>query len=115
MAQAAALRDPRFSPIVPAELPELEFEISVMGPMVVIEATEIDRIRIGIHGIYITAIGRTGVLLPQVASENEWDVKTFLEQTCRKARIEPDGWRHRGCQIEIFTAQVFKDAGQDND
>jgi AMMECR1 domain-containing protein len=46
------------------------------------------------------------LLLPQVPAEHGWDLKTFLEQTCRKAGLPPDAWEH-GATLEAFTAEIF--------
>jgi AMMECR1 domain-containing protein len=50
--------------------------------------------------------GQRGLLLPQVPSERNWDRFTFLDQTCRKAGLPSDAWKH-GATIEAFTAEVF--------
>jgi len=49
-----------------------------------------------------------GLLLPQVATERQWDANTFLSQTCRKAGLAPDSWRH-GADVRRFEADVFGD------
>jgi AMMECR1 domain-containing protein len=51
---------------------------------------------------------RRGLLLPQVAVEWKWDRTRFLEETCLKAGLPPDAWRH-GSRIQTFTAQVFEE------
>jgi AMMECR1 domain-containing protein len=38
--------------------------------------------------------------------EWKWDRETFLRETCRKAGLEDDAWRH-GARLQAFTAQVF--------
>ena len=48
----------------------------------------------------------TGRLLPQVPMEHEWDRETFLSETCRKAWLPLDAWKH-GAHIEAFTAEIF--------
>jgi uncharacterized protein len=102
---AAALDDPRFPPVEPAELPQLEFEISVLSPVQPIDPEDVE---IGRHGLVITYGGRRGLLLPQVPVEHKWDRETFLEQTCLKAGLPFDAWQH-GAKIEAFTAEIFRD------
>ena len=110
MARAAAFSDPRFPPVAVAEMPEIELEISVLSPFEIIPAAEaLGRIQIGTHGLYITAHGRTGLLLPQVASEWNWTVEEFLANTCGKAGLPADTWRQPGTQIELFSAEVFNE------
>ncbi len=105
MAAAAATRDPRFPPVKKEELTALEVEISVLSPLR--RVSDISRIRVGIHGIYILNGHRSGLLLPQVAEEYGWDRIEFLEQTCGKARLAKDAWRHPDTEIYIFSAEVF--------
>ncbi|MBW1709922.1 MAG: AmmeMemoRadiSam system protein A [Deltaproteobacteria bacterium] len=105
MAQAAAFQDPRFPPLRPEEFPEIELEISALTPMRQVESVE--EIEVGRHGIYIVQGFNSGVLLPQVATENNWDRKTFLEQTCFKAGLNHDCWRSEETRIFVFSAQVF--------
>jgi AmmeMemoRadiSam system protein A len=104
-AVSAAFRDPRFPPLGPGELEQLELEISVMGPIE--RVTNIDEIVVGRDGLIISRGAYAGLLLPQVATEYGWDRQTFLEQTCRKAGLPPDAWRSQDCRIEKFSAFVF--------
>jgi AmmeMemoRadiSam system protein A len=98
MARAAALEDPRFAPVVEAELGSLQLEISVLSPMFVIAPEDVV---VGRHGLMVTYGGHRGLLLPQVAGEWGWDRETLLAQTCRKASLPPDQWKH-GAQLEPF-------------
>lgn len=105
MAEAAAFRDPRFSPITEKELPELDIEISVLTPLKKI--TEISEIEVGKHGIYIKKGWFSGLLLPQVATEYGWDRQTFLEHTCQKAGLPSNAWKDKDTEIYIFSADIF--------
>lgn len=106
MAEAAALNDPRFEPVTKEELKDLEIEISVLTPLKRI--TDVSQIQVGTHGILIRKGYYSGLLLPQVATENNWDRKTFLEQTCFKAGIyDKDCWKDKDTEIYIFSAEVF--------
>ncbi|MDT8317937.1 MAG: AmmeMemoRadiSam system protein A [bacterium] len=106
MAAKAAFSDPRFPPLTGDELKEIDFEISVLSPLKEIKDTK--EIEIGRHGIYVTKGASSGVLLPQVASEQGWDLETFLSHTCIKAGLPTDEWQ-RGVKIEIFSAQIFSE------
>ncbi len=57
--------------------------------------------------LYIRKGFRSGLLLPQVATDHGWDRKTFLEQTCRKAGLYKNAWKEKGTEIYSFQAQVF--------
>jgi AmmeMemoRadiSam system protein B/AmmeMemoRadiSam system protein A len=105
MAQAAAFNDPRFPPVTSAEVPELEIEISVLTPLRKI--TNVDEIIIGRDGIYLKQGLNTGLLLPQVATENHWNRTTFLQNTCRKAGLPSNAWQDKDIEIYIFSADIF--------
>lgn len=105
MAVEAAFHDPRFMPLNESEWKETDIEISVLTPMKRI--TDTSEIEVGIHGIYIEKGFSSGLLLPQVATENAWDRKTFLEYTCMKAGLPKDAWKSKDTDIYIFSADVF--------
>lgn len=105
MAVAASSQDPRFPPVSPSELQELDLEISVLSPLREVE--DVSEIQVGEHGIYIVSPRGRGVLLPQVATEYGWDRDTFLDQTCIKAGLRPGCWRDPQTKILVFSAQVF--------
>ncbi len=103
---AAACRDPRFKPVSANELPDLRLEISVLSPFADITPEEIE---IGRHGLLVSRGPLRGLLLPQVAVEWKWDRERFLAETCLKAGLEEDAWRH-GARTQAFTAQVFAES-----
>ena len=104
-AKAAAFDDGRFYPVTRAEAPELQISLSILSPLQPIRP---EGIEIGRHGLLISLNGCRGLLLPQVPVEHQWDRATFLQQTCRKAGLPLDAWKH-GALIEAFTAEVFGD------
>jgi AmmeMemoRadiSam system protein A len=101
----AAFHDPRFGPLNKNEWKDIEIEISVLTPMKKIE--DVQEIEVGQHGLYIEKGHESGLLLPQVATEYDWDRMTFLEQTCYKAGLPRDAWKRAGVNIYIFSADVF--------
>ena len=103
---AVADSDPRFDPVRPAELAEIDLEISVLTPEC--EVDSIDQIQIGRHGLIVEQGARRGLLLPQVPLEQRWDLATFLAQTCLKAGLPRDAWQH-GARLLVFEAEVFGD------
>lgn len=111
MAKASAFRDPRFMPLSKSEYEKIDIEISILSPIE--EAKGISDIVIGRDGIIISNGGRSGLLLPQVATENNWELQQFLEHTCYKAGLPADAWKWKDTKIEKFSAQVFgeKDLG----
>jgi AmmeMemoRadiSam system protein B/AmmeMemoRadiSam system protein A len=107
VAAYAALEDHRFRPVVTTELGELEYEISVLSPLRRLQDTK--QVEIGKHGLLIVRGDKEGILLPQVASDEHWDRKTFLEQLCLKADLPLEAWRDPASDIFTFTALVFGD------
>ena len=103
----AAFHDPRFLPVSPEEAPLLQVEISVLSPPRPIRPEEIV---VGRHGLVVSRGSYRGLLLPQVALEQEWDALTFLEQSCLKAGLPADAWKH-GASLQGFTAEVFGEGG----
>ncbi len=103
-AVSAATEDARFPPLTPAELEEIRIEISVLSPLKRI--TNIDEIEVGKHGLVIVAEGRSGLLLPQVASDEGWSREEFLQAVCRKAGLPEDAWQ-QGAALYTFSAVVF--------
>jgi AmmeMemoRadiSam system protein A len=94
MAAAAALRDTRFSPVLPEEVPGLEYEISVLSPMVPVRPEEIV---IGTHGLYVKLENvASGLLLPQVAVEWGWTPQGVPPAHLREGRpCAREAWRER--------------------
>ena len=103
-ARSAATSDPRFAPIAAAELENVEIELSLLGPFESIRGPfDVD---VGRHGLLVEDGGRRGLLLPQVATEWEWDAETFLARTCQKAGLPLDAWK-KGATLWRFDAEVF--------
>lgn len=103
-AVSACSADPRFPPVDASELPHLDLELSLLGPLERIAGP--GEIEIGRHGLVVEVGGRRGLLLPQVASEWRWDGETFLAHTCRKAGLSFGAWKS-GARIWRFEAEVF--------
>jgi AmmeMemoRadiSam system protein A len=104
LAGVVADSDPRFSAVLPRELPDLQIEISVLTPAR--EVTSVAEIEVGRHGLIVEDGDYRGLLLPQVAVEHGWTCDTFLGQTCVKAGLPRDAWK-TGARILVFEAQVF--------
>jgi uncharacterized protein len=103
-AKAAALEDPRFDPVRPDELDEIEIEISVLSRL---EEIAPEQIEAGRHGLMVSRGWQRGVLLPQVAIECRWQAPRFLAETCAKAGLARNAWQDAETKIYGFTAEVF--------
>jgi AmmeMemoRadiSam system protein A len=107
MAVAAATRDPRFPALRARELGGLGVDVSVLAPAR--RVTDTAEIELGRHGLEIRRAGRRGLLLPQVATDHDLDLETFLAETCRKAGLPTTAWREPDTEIWSFEAEVFGD------
>lgn len=106
-ATSAALRDPRFLPVTTAELPQLEYEISVLTPFH--RVLDVKDIRIGRDGLLMIQGRNEGIFLPQVPVEQGWDRKTYLEELGLKAGLSRQAWQDETTDIYAFSALVFSE------
>jgi AmmeMemoRadiSam system protein A len=105
---AGVLDDPRFQtdPVIPAELPRLELEISVLSPM-----------RPASHpldfdprsdGIYLAIDGRSGCFLPQVGRETGWSREHLLARLCtEKLGFNANAWQRPDATLQTFSTQTI--------
>lgn len=107
MAIAAAFRDPRFAPLEKSEFQKLNIEISILGDLILLLPDE--QPVIGRDGLYIVHTFGSGLLLPQVAVEWNWDSRTFLGEVCRKAGLNRNAFKDFGTKVYRFTADVFSE------
>ncbi len=105
MAVGAGTGDPRFPSVTLEELPDIDFEISVLTPFEVNQDAE--TIEVGKHGLLIKKGFSQGLLLPQVAVEYGWDREQFLQHTCIKAGLPPRAWKDPKVEIQTFSAVIF--------
>jgi len=108
MAIESATADPRFPPVSPEELNEIEIEISVLTVPAKIKS--IEEIELGRDGVIIKRGMRQGVFLPQVATETGWSKEEFLGHLARdKAGLEAEAWKDQDTGIFTFQAEVFSE------
>jgi AmmeMemoRadiSam system protein A len=105
MAKEAAFGDPRFPPLKKEELQNCHIEISALSPMS--PCPDPQKVKIGVHGLYIRKRGRSGVLLPQVPVEQGWNLERYLEYICIKAGLPADSLNSPDSELFTFTAVVF--------
>jgi AmmeMemoRadiSam system protein A len=111
-ARRAAFDDPRFPPMTPEELAQCDIEISVLTPPQPVTSAE--EIQIGRDGVILELAGRSGLLLPQVATEWGFDRERFLEEVSRKAGLFADAWRDPAARLWRFQAEVFEEGEADS-
>jgi AmmeMemoRadiSam system radical SAM enzyme/AmmeMemoRadiSam system protein B/AmmeMemoRadiSam system protein A len=107
----SALEDVRFPPISPSELPHLDMEVWLLGNPEPVQARGADRanaIVLGKHGIQVVQGQASGLFLPSVATENNWDVQRFLDQVCIKAGLQPTAWRDDATRLFTFEGEALR-------
>ncbi len=107
MAVAAATEDPRFPTVGVGELNDVSIEISILSEMNAV--TNENEIVIGRDGLFIVKDFYSGLLLPQVAIEHNFDVETLLRETCIKAGLPKYSWKENGTKIFRFSAEIFSE------
>ena len=109
---AAAVNDPRFPEVTLDEFEMLDLEVTVLTKpeMILVAHSDqyFDEIEIGRDGLIVQKGYSRGLLLPQVATENKFNVEDFLEHTCMKAGISADSWMDESCDVYKFQGQIFK-------
>jgi len=107
MSEAAAFRDPRFTPLSKNEIENISIEISILSPLEKVE--NLSKIKPGRDGLYVKNGFYSGLLLPQVATEQGWDREKFINHTFIKAGLSPEYIHDENTEIYSFTADVFSE------
>lgn len=109
-AVSAAVEDPRFPRVTPREFSELFAEVSVLGvPTPVPLEARATAVRPGVDGVIIETSSRSGLLLPQVATEQGWNALELLDGTCEKAGLSAGAWRRPSVTVRTFRAEIFRE------
>jgi uncharacterized protein (TIGR00296 family) len=110
---AAATQDPRFEPIDKKDIENIIFEVSVLSPPEKIEVQNPkdykNHIKIGRDGLILKCKYGSGLLLPQVPVELNWDIDEYLANICYKAGAPPDAWLMPESQLYKFGAMIYKE------
>lgn len=110
---ASATEDPRFSSVKSEELESITFEVTVLTPpkKIIVNKPEeyLSKIKVGRDGLIVRNGFNSGLLLPQVPVEYDWNEKQFLEYTCEKAGLSKDYWKDPNTEIQKFEGIVFKE------
>jgi uncharacterized protein len=110
---AAATQDPRFEPINKEDIENIIFEVSVLSPPEKIEVQNTkdykNHIKIGRDGLILKCKYGSGLLLPQVPVESNWDIDEYLANICYKAGAPPDAWLMPESQLYKFRAIIYKE------
>ncbi|MCD6371210.1 MAG: TIGR00296 family protein [Candidatus Aenigmarchaeota archaeon] len=112
-AASQACFDPRFPPLKEEELKDVVIEVSILTKPQEIAVNNpmeyLEKIKIGEDGLMLISKYFSGLLLPQVPVEYNWDVRTFLENLCLKANLPKDCWMSPDVKIYKFQAEIFEE------
>ncbi len=109
---SAALQDPRFPPVSVRELPDLDLEVTVLTlpePLSCPPADRPEHVVVGKHGLIVSGLGTSGLLLPQVPVEYNWESWEFLDYTCKKAGLTAGCWKRSDVNVLTFEGQIFEE------
>lgn len=106
----AASADPRFMPVTPDELDDIDIEVSVLTLPQDLEYDSpeslLAQLRPGIDGVVLRSGFLTSTFLPQV-----WGMfpskESFLQALCQKQGSPSDCWR--SAKVSTYQAQVFRE------
>ncbi|AEA33279.1 TIGR00296 family protein [Hippea maritima] len=110
-ALSAAFADPRFEPLNTVELDKVTVEVTVLSPMIQLDASRpyTEQIKVGRDGLYVVCGASSGLLLPQVPVEWGWDEEAFLANVCHKAGLPYTCYKDSSCTFYRFTGQIFEE------
>ncbi len=107
---AAAFEDPRFVSVSSYELNELIIEVSILSELKNLGKTAASRknnLVIGRDGLVVEYGLYRGLLLPNVATEQNFSKEEFLEAVCKKAGIPKNYWMQPNVKLYKFETQIF--------
>ena len=107
---SAAVFDYRFPKLRSDELEDIQIELTVLTKPELIDTPKeeyLDNIIIGEDGLIVEMGFSRGLLLPQVATENNMNAEEFLSHTCLKAGLSPNSWIEDDIKLYKFQGQIF--------
>ena len=109
----AAFEDPRFPPLSKPELEKTTIEVSVLTVPEEVSVKTPDeyprKIKVGRDGLIIEYGYASGLLLPQVPIEWNWNEAEFLGHLCEKAVLPRSMWKSPSVKISRFQALIFSE------
>lgn len=109
-AVAAALEDPRFPPVRPEELEQINIEVSRLTRPVPLEYKTPEelpgRLRPHVDGLILQDGFRRATFLPQVW-EKIPDPADFLDNLCYKMGADPELWRRKHLEVQRYQVEEF--------
>lgn len=114
-ARGAAFKDPRFPKVTPDEMRSIRIEVSVLSVPERIDCDPeeyTEKIELGKDGLILEGPKGTGLLLPQVAIENDFTKKQFLNCLSQKAGLPFNAWEDPDYKLFKFQARVYNERDQ---
>lgn len=112
---AAAFRDPRFPPVTPEEVTQLDIHLSILSPLEALrfrsEAELLAQIRVGLDGLVLEERYRRSTFLPAVWEQLP-DKRDFLAQLKRKAGLPGEYWSSH-IRVYRYTVEVIRPGHKD--
>ena len=109
----AGFYDPRFYPLEPNEINQIDIEISILSKPKELryqDVQELVEILLTTKpGVVIKKVGYSAIFLPQVWEDITEPVE-FLEHLCRKASLNKDCWKSNEIKILTYTVESFKES-----
>ena len=112
-AKNAALHDPRFDPVQPGELANIEIEVSVLTEPVPLSFNSPDdllgKLRPHRDGVVLKIGDRMATYLPQVWAQIP-DKADFLDSLSQKAGCARSAWRSPGTEVFVYQVESFSES-----
>src|SRR5262249_2487717 len=109
-AVTTALEDHRLPPISPTELAYVDLHVNLLRSLTPMPARGRDRIDAGEggrQGLRIQRGDSSGLPLPTVPVEHQWNSESFLRQLCRKAGLPTTAWEDDETLLMTFESSEF--------
>jgi len=100
----AGFFDNRFQPLSEYEISSIDIEISILSNPQAIN--HFNEIRIGTDGIILMKNNKSALFLPEVATEQGWDLEIALINLCQKAGLNDYDWMNN-TRFETFQSLKF--------
>lgn len=111
-AHGAAIRDRRFAPVAPEEVPGLSLEISVLTPPRELSFCSpsdlLAKLEPHRHGVVLRSGGFSATFLPQVWEQLP-DKEQFLNHLAQKAGCQASAWREPGTRVSVYEVEAFEE------
>ena len=106
-------RDPSFVRLTPEDIDNVQIEVSILGEpelMDVVSSKDyLKHIELGKHGLMLRKGIMTGVILPEVAKQRNWDHEQLLQHLCIKAGLNKNAWTNLSAKIYKFETETFSE------